>query len=195
MYAAADDFELVADSEGEENVSHITTSRLRRHVDIWRDVYLSQVVRISHQLSTRLATRNYRIVILACTALQCMLCKSGLGRLKALTVWRKQRTTLSTFIARRRQTYPIHGPQPYPTRKPSWRKGYARQRRHFKMAVSRHLGFYRTANSAIRSADREWWAFQIVKEFSMMRSAVWTQSTRVTDRQTDRRNWRGIYAL
>ena len=42
---------------------------------------------------------------------------------------------------------------PLPTRKPSWRKGYARQRRHFKMAVRRHLGFYRTGNSAIWSAD------------------------------------------
>ena len=39
------------------------------------------------------------------------------------------------------------------TRKPSWRKGYARQRRHSKMAVSRHLGYYRTGNSANRSAD------------------------------------------
>ena len=29
------------------------------------------------------------------------------------------------------------------------------QRHHSKMAVSRHLGFYRTANSAIRSADPE----------------------------------------
>jgi len=38
---------------------------------------------------------------------------------------------------------------------PSWRKGYARQRRHSKMAVRRHLGFYRTGNSAIRSADPE----------------------------------------
>ena len=41
------------------------------------------------------------------------------------------------------------------TRKPSWRKAYARQRRHSKMAVSRHLGFCRTANSAIRSANPE----------------------------------------
>ena len=41
------------------------------------------------------------------------------------------------------------------TRKPSWRKGYARQRRHSKMAVSRHLGYYRTGNSSIRSADPE----------------------------------------
>jgi len=41
------------------------------------------------------------------------------------------------------------------TRKPSWRKGYARQRRHSKMAVSCHLGFYRTGNSTIRSADPE----------------------------------------
>jgi len=41
------------------------------------------------------------------------------------------------------------------TRKPSWRKGYARQRRHSKMAVSRHLGYYRTGNSAIRPADPE----------------------------------------
>ena len=41
------------------------------------------------------------------------------------------------------------------TRKPSWRKGYARQRRHSKMAVSCHLGYYRTGNSAIRSADPE----------------------------------------
>ena len=32
---------------------------------------------------------------------------------------------------------------------------YARQRHNSKMAVSRHLGFYRTANSAIRSADPE----------------------------------------
>jgi len=32
---------------------------------------------------------------------------------------------------------------------------YARQRHHSKMAVSRHLGFYRTANSAIRSTDPE----------------------------------------
>jgi len=32
---------------------------------------------------------------------------------------------------------------------------YARQRRHSKMAVSRHLGFYGTANSAIRSVDPE----------------------------------------
>jgi len=43
----------------------------------------------------------------------------------------------------------------YTTRKPSWRKGYARQRHHSKMAVSRHLGFYGTANSAIRSVDPE----------------------------------------
>jgi len=41
------------------------------------------------------------------------------------------------------------------TRKPSGRKGYARQRRHSKMAVSRHLGYYRTGNSAIRSAHPE----------------------------------------
>ena len=41
------------------------------------------------------------------------------------------------------------------TRKPSWRKGYARQRRHSKMAVRRHLGFYRTGNNVIRSADPE----------------------------------------
>jgi len=41
------------------------------------------------------------------------------------------------------------------TRKRSWRKAYARQRRHSKMAVSRHLGFCRTANSAIRSANPE----------------------------------------
>jgi len=40
-------------------------------------------------------------------------------------------------------------------RKPSWRKGYARQRRHSKMAVSRDLGYYRTGNSTIRSADPE----------------------------------------
>jgi len=31
----------------------------------------------------------------------------------------------------------------------------ARQRRHFKMAVRRHLGFYRTGNSAIWSPDPE----------------------------------------
>jgi len=48
-------------------------------------------------------------------------------------------TALSTFIAR----------------KPSCRKGNARQRRHSKMAVSRHLGFYRTGNSAIQSAGSE----------------------------------------
>ena len=41
------------------------------------------------------------------------------------------------------------------TRKPSWRKGYARQRHHSKMAASYHLGFHWTANSAIRSADPE----------------------------------------
>jgi len=41
------------------------------------------------------------------------------------------------------------------TRKPSWRKGYARQRRHSKMAVIRHLGYYRTGNNTIRSADPE----------------------------------------
>jgi len=39
--------------------------------------------------------------------------------------------------------------------KPSWCKGYARQRRHSKMAVSCHLGHYRTGNSAIWSADPE----------------------------------------
>jgi len=41
------------------------------------------------------------------------------------------------------------------TRKPSWCKGNAnaRQRCHAKMAVSRHLRFYQTRNSAIRSAD------------------------------------------
>jgi len=33
--------------------------------------------------------------------------------------------------------------------------GYARQRHHSKMAASYHLGFYRTGNSAIRSADPE----------------------------------------
>jgi len=44
---------------------------------------------------------------------------------------------------------------PTATRKPSWRKGYARQRHHSKMAVSRHLGYYRTGNSTIRSADPE----------------------------------------
>ena len=38
-------------------------------------------------------------------------------------------------------------------KKNSWRKGYARQRRHSKMALSRHLGYYRTGNSAIRSVD------------------------------------------
>jgi len=38
-------------------------------------------------------------------------------------------------------------------RKPSWRKGYTRQRRHSKMAVSCHLGLYLTGNSAIRSTD------------------------------------------
>ena len=40
----------------------------------------------------------------------------------------------------------------------SWRAPYtthARQRRHSKMAVRRHLGFYRTENSTIRSADPE----------------------------------------
>ena len=41
------------------------------------------------------------------------------------------------------------------TRKPSWHKGYARQRCHSKMAVSRHLEYYRTGNSTIRSADPE----------------------------------------
>ena len=41
------------------------------------------------------------------------------------------------------------------TRKPSWRKGYARQRPHSKMAVSHHLGYYRTGNITIRSADSE----------------------------------------
>ena len=41
------------------------------------------------------------------------------------------------------------------TRKPSWYKGYVWQRHHSKMAVSRHLGFYRTASSAIRSANPE----------------------------------------
>jgi len=41
------------------------------------------------------------------------------------------------------------------TRKPSCRKGYARQRHHSKMAASCHLGFYRTATSAIRFADPE----------------------------------------
>ena len=34
-------------------------------------------------------------------------------------------------------------------------QGYARQRCHSKMAVSRHLGYCRTGNSAIRSADPE----------------------------------------
>ena len=34
-------------------------------------------------------------------------------------------------------------------------QGNARQRRHSKMAVRRHLGFYRTGNSAVRSADPE----------------------------------------
>ena len=33
------------------------------------------------------------------------------------------------------------------------------------------------------------------ERISMIRSAVLIQYTRVTDRQTDRRNWRGIYAL
>jgi len=33
------------------------------------------------------------------------------------------------------------------------------------------------------------------ERISMIRSAVLTQYTRVTDGQTDRRNWRGIYAL
>jgi len=49
------------------------------------------------------------------------------------------------------------GFQQFITRKPSWRKGNAnaRQRRHSKIAVSHHLGFYRTRNSAIRSADPE----------------------------------------
>jgi len=41
------------------------------------------------------------------------------------------------------------------TRKPSWRKGYARQRHHCKMAVGRHLGYYQTANNTIRSTDPE----------------------------------------
>ena len=44
---------------------------------------------------------------------------------------------------------------PSPKKQESWRKGYARQRRHSKMAVSRQIGFYRTANSAVRSADPE----------------------------------------
>jgi len=34
-------------------------------------------------------------------------------------------------------------------------QGYARRRRYSKMAVSRHLGYYRTGNSTIRSADPE----------------------------------------
>ena len=33
------------------------------------------------------------------------------------------------------------------------------------------------------------------ERISMMRSAVLTQSMRVTDRRTDRLNWRGMYAL
>jgi len=41
------------------------------------------------------------------------------------------------------------------TRKPSWRKGYARQHRHSTMAVSLHLEFYRSRNIAIRSANPE----------------------------------------
>jgi len=41
------------------------------------------------------------------------------------------------------------------TRKPRWRKGYARQRHHYKMAASRHLRYYQTANSTIRSTDPE----------------------------------------
>jgi len=41
------------------------------------------------------------------------------------------------------------------TRKPTWRKGYARQRHHSKVAVSRYLGYYQTANSSIRSTDPE----------------------------------------
>jgi len=43
----------------------------------------------------------------------------------------------------------------YPTRKPSWRKGYTWQHHHSKMAASYHLGFFQTGNSAIRSADPE----------------------------------------
>jgi len=39
----------------------------------------------------------------------------------------------------------------YNTRKPRWCKGNARQRHHSKMAVSRHIGFYRTGNSTIWS--------------------------------------------
>jgi len=34
-------------------------------------------------------------------------------------------------------------------------KGYARQRHRSKMAVIRHLGYYRTGNSTMRSADPE----------------------------------------
>jgi len=40
-------------------------------------------------------------------------------------------------------------------RKPSWRKGYVRQRRHSKMAVSCHLGYYWTRNSVIRTVNPE----------------------------------------
>jgi len=42
----------------------------------------------------------------------------------------------------------LHGKTQQMTRKPSWHKGS-------NMAVSRNLGFYRTANSAIQSADSE----------------------------------------
>jgi len=43
----------------------------------------------------------------------------------------------------------------YKQESPADARGYARQRRHSKMAVSRHLRFYRTTNSTIRSADPE----------------------------------------
>ena len=58
------------------------------------------------------------------------------------------------------------------------------------MAVSRHLGFYRTTNSTIRSADPETPSLEPNMEWigctiSKIRSAVLIQYTRVTDGQTD----------
>jgi len=79
----------------------------------------------------------------------------------AFTKWNNFRTavlTVNFHLVLRKLTVTIDTdavPNWIITRKPSWRKGYARQRHHSKMAVSRHLEFYRTANSAIRSADPE----------------------------------------
>ena len=85
--------------------------------------------------------------VLACNGLRDNVCLLQLATIKMGTKTATYRVSKKTLVTKLR-------PQ-MTTRKPSWCKGYARQHHHSKMAVSRHLGFYGTANSAIRSVDSE----------------------------------------